>query len=383
MTNKFKNILTFIRELYNQKEGFLPLYVPTLKGNEKKYLNDCIDSTFVSSVGKYVDLFEEKIEQYTGAKKAIVCVNGTNALHICLELVGVKQNDEVLTQALTFIATANAISYAKAIPLFIDVDKDTMGLSPKAMLKYLEENAEVIDGQCYNKTTKRRIKACMPMHTFGHACRIEEIAKICEQYHIELVEDAAEAMGATYNGKHLGLFGKIAAISFNGNKTITTGGGGVIITNDVTLAKRAKHITTQAKIPHPWEYTHDEIGYNYRMPNINAALGVAQLEQIGFFIKNKRETAQQYIDFFKGKDIQFFTERENTKANYWLNAIILNNRDERDAFLKYSNENGIMTRPIWTLMNKMPMFKNCPKGVLTNSQWLEDRVVNVTSSVRS
>ncbi|MFV0237008.1 MAG: DegT/DnrJ/EryC1/StrS family aminotransferase, partial [Flavobacteriales bacterium] len=256
----FERIIEQIREIYKTSD-FIPLHVPTLQGNEKKYLNECIDSTFVSSVGKFVDLFEEKIQEYTGAKKAIVCVNGTNALHICLELVGVKQNDEVITQPLTFIATANAISYANAVPLFIDVDKDTMGLSPKALKKYLEENGEVRNNECFNKLTGRRIKACMPMHTFGHACRIEEIAEICKMYHIELVEDAAEAMGAKSNGKHLGLFGKVAAISFNGNKVMTTGGGGVIITNDEKLGEKAKHITTQAKIPHPWEYDHDTIGY--------------------------------------------------------------------------------------------------------------------------
>lgn len=377
----FERIIEQIREIYKTSD-FIPLHVPTLQGNEKKYLNECIDSTFVSSVGKFVDLFEEKIQEYTGAKKAIVCVNGTNALHICLELVGVKQNDEVITQPLTFIATANAISYANAVPLFIDVDKDTMGLSPKALKKYLEENGEVRNNECFNKLTGRRIKACMPMHTFGHACRIEEIAEICKMYHIELVEDAAEAMGAKSNGKHLGLFGKVAAISFNGNKVMTTGGGGVIITNDEKLGEKAKHITTQAKIPHPWEYDHDTIGYNYRMPNINAALGVAQLEQLDFFIESKRKIAEQYIDFFKEeKKVSFFKEREGTASNYWLNAILLENREERDAFLKYSNENGVMTRPIWKLMSKLEMFKNSPKGDLSNSKWLEDRVVNIPSSV--
>jgi len=376
----FESIVSHIREVY-KTEDFIPLHVPTLNGNEKKYLNECIDSTFVSSVGKFVDLFEERIEEYTGAKKAIVCVNGTNALHMCLKLVGVESNDEVITQSLTFIATANAISYANAIPLFIDVDKDTMGLSPKALKNYLEVNTYIKNKECFNRVTGRRIKACMPMHTFGHACRIEEIANICTEYHIELVEDAAEAMGAKSNGIHLGLFGKISAISFNGNKVMTTGGGGVIITNDEELGARAKHITTQAKIPHPWEYEHDEIGYNYRMPNINAALGVAQLEQIEVFINSKRKIADQYYSFFKKNNINFFKERNDIISNYWLNAIIFKDREERDAFLKYSNENKVMTRPIWQLMNKLQMFKDCPKGELPNAEWLEDRVVNIPSSV--
>jgi len=376
----FDSIVSHIREVY-KTEDFIPLHVPTLNGNEKKYLNECIDSTFVSSVGKFVDLFEERIEEYTGAKKAIVCVNGTNALHMCLKLVGVESNDEVITQPLTFIATANAISYANAIPLFIDVDKDTMGLSPKALKIYLEANTYIKKKECFNRVTGRRIKACMPMHTFGHACRIEEIANICAEYHIALVEDAAEAMGAKSNGTHLGLFGKISAISFNGNKVMTTGGGGVIITNDEELGARAKHITTQAKIPHPWEYEHDEIGYNYRMPNINAALGVAQLEQIEVFINSKRKIADQYYSFFKRNNINFFKERNDIISNYWLNAIIFKDREERDAFLKYSNENKVMTRPIWQLMSKLEMFKDCPKGELPNAEWLEDRVVNIPSSV--
>ncbi len=376
----FEIIIKYIKEIYKAND-FIPLYVPTLQGNEKKYLSECIDSTFVSSVGKFVDLFEEKIQEYTGAKKAIVCVNGTNALHICLELVGVKQGDEVITQPLSFIATSNAITYANAIPLFIDVDKDTMGLSPKSMEKYLEENGEIRNGECFNKSTGRRIKACIPMHTFGHACRIEEIAEICKKYHIELVEDAAEAMGARSNGKHLGLFGRISAISFNGNKVMTTGGGGAIITNDIALGNKAKHLTTQAKLPHTWEYDHDQIGYNYRMPNINAALGVAQLEQLDYFIENKRKIAERYNSFFEKNNINFLKERDSTFSNYWLNAIILQDREERDDFLKYSNEKDVMTRPIWKLMNKLEMFKNCPKGDLSNAEWLEDRVVNIPSSV--
>ncbi len=375
-------LINFIRSLYKESTGFIPLHVPVFKGNEKKYLNECIDTTFVSSVGKFVDEFEQKVADYTKSKHAIVCVNGTNALHLALLLAGVEQNDEVITQPLTFIATANAISYANAVPVFVDVDKDTMGLSPTALEEYLRKNAAIKQGECFNKSTGRRIKACMPMHTFGHACRIDEIITVCQKYHIEVVEDAAEAMGSFYKGKHLGTFALLSAISFNGNKIMTTGGGGIILTNKDELAKKAKHLSTQAKVPHAWEYAHDYVGYNYRMPNINAALGLAQLEQIDAFLADKRDTARQYSKFFKEKGISFFKERENEQSNYWLNAVILENREQRDAFLKASNEAGIMTRPVWQLMNTLPMFKNCPKGDLTNAKWLEERVVNIPSSVK-
>ncbi len=377
-----KETLSFIRDIYRERKGFIPLHVPVFRGNEKKYLNACIDSTFVSSVGKFVDEFEQKIAEYTGVNHAIVCVNGTNALHLALLLAGVEDGDEVITQSLTFIATANVISYANATPVFVDVDKDTMGLSPVALEGYLKENTEVKDNVCWNKITGKRIKACMPMHTFGHACRIEKIIEICDKYHIEVIEDAAEAMGSFYKGKHLGSFGLLSAISFNGNKIMTTGGGGIILTNDEVLAKKAKHLSTQAKVPHAWEYAHDHVGYNYRMPNINAALGLAQLEQIDTFLENKRDTARKYLKFFEENNIVFFKERNNEKSNYWLNAIILENKEQRDVFLKESNESGVMTRPIWRLVNKLPMFKDCPKGDLSNAEWLEDRVVNIPSSVR-
>ena len=336
----------------------------------------------MSSVGKFVDLFEQKIAEYTAAKQAVVCVNGTNALHIALKLSGVEKEDEVITQPLTFIATTNAIVYAGAVPVFVDVDKDTMGLSPKSLEQFLQANAELRANECFHKQTNRRIKACMPMHTFGHACRIEEIMDICERYHIEVVEDAAEAMGSYYKGKHLGTFAKIGTISFNGNKTITTGGGGVILTNDETIGKHAKHLTTQAKVPHAWEFVHDEIGYNYRMPNINAALGVAQLEQLDHFLANKRTTAEAYKNYFQKQGIAFFAERAEERCNYWLNAIILKNKEERDAFLTESNAKAVMTRPIWQLMNRLPMFKDSPKTDLSNAEWLEARVVNIPSGVR-
>lgn len=378
---KFAEIVAFVRNLYSKPEGFIPLHEPTFIGNEKKYINDCIDTTFVSSVGKYVDRFEEMVAEYTGAKKAVVCVNGTNALHLALMLVGVEQEDEVITQPLTFVATANAISYAKAHPIFIDVDLDTMGLSPKKMEEWLTENAVVKKDGCYNKATKRRIKACVPMHTFGHPVHLDELVDLCKRYKLELVEDAAESIGSFYKGKHTGTFGKVGILSFNGNKTITTGGGGMLLFTDEDLGKHAKHITTQAKVPHAWEFVHDDIGYNYRMPNLNAAIGCAQMENLPFFIKKKREVASLYDGFFSSLGIKFAIEPINTQSNYWLCAIILDGKEERDSFLKFSNDSGVMTRPIWRLMNKLPMFESCQCGDLTNSVWLEERVVNITSTV--
>ena len=375
-------IISFIKKLY-KTDGFVPLSVPQFIGNEKKYLEECIDTTFVSSVGKFVDRFEEMVAEYTGAKKAVVCVSGTNALHMAMMLVGVERDDEVLTQALTFIATCNAISYIGAHPVFIDVDRDTMGLSPQAVKAWLEANAEIKEGTCYNKTTGRRIKCCVPMHTFGHPVRIDELIEVCNKWHIELVEDAAESLGSSYKGKHTGTFGKVGAISFNGNKTITTGGGGMLLFNDEELGQFAKHLTTQAKIPHRWEFVHDHIGYNYRMPNINAALGCAQMEHLEEFVLNKRETAAQYAEFFKNMDdIEFFVEPEDCRSNYWLNAVILKDKQAQLEFLQQTNDNGVMTRPIWELMNRLPMFEHCQNDGLENSIWFADRVVNIPSSVR-
>ena len=374
-------IVNFIKELY-KTESFIPLHAPVFKGNEKKYLEECIDSTFVSSVGKFVDKFEDLVADYVGAKKAIVCVNGTNALQLALNLVGVERNDEVITQALTFVATANAISYCGAHPIFLDVDKDTMGLSATAVEKWLKENTELKEGVCYNKNSGRKIKACVPMHTFGHPVHLDKLIQVCNSYAIEIVEDAAESLGSYYKGKHTGTFTKVGILSFNGNKTITTGGGGMLLFNDEKLAERAKHLTTQAKIPHAWEFSHDAIGYNYRMPNLNAAVGCAQIEQIDAIINSKRKTALEYMDFFEKLDITFFKEPENCKSNYWLNAIVLKGKAERDEFLEYTNKNGVMTRPIWDLMTNLPMFKNAQKDDLKNSLWFVDRVVNIPSSVR-
>jgi len=377
----FKSITDFIKTQFPNQD-FIPLHEPRFVGNEKKYLNDCIDSTFVSSVGAYVDLFEQKMCELTGAKHCIAIVNGTNALHLSLLLAGVKDEDEVLTQALTFIATANAISYCNATPHFVDVDKDTLGLSPTLLKKHLQEIAEVKDGICYNKNTGKKISACVPMHTFGIPLYIDELIEVCNEYHIPVVEDAAESLGSYYKEKHTGTFGLLGTFSFNGNKTITCGGGGAIVTNDDALAIRGKHLSTQAKVPHKWEYVHDEIGYNYRMPNLNASLACAQLENLASFIRNKRELAKNYQQFFKSKKINFAKEQKDSVANYWLNALILKDKEERNDFLAYSNSNGVMARPIWELMSNLQLFKNCPKSNLENSNWLVERVVNIPSSVR-
>ncbi len=381
----YEDIVDFIRSHYEAKDGeTVMLHAPTFAGNEKKYLNECIDSTFVSSVGPFVDRFEKEIAEFTGAAKAVVCVSGTNALHMAMMLVGVERDDEVLTQALTFIATCNAISYIGAHPVFIDVDLDTMGLSPYALERWLDENAEMRHGECFNKITGRRVKACVPMHTFGHPVRLDEIVDICRRWNIELVEDAAESIGSYYKGKHTGTFGRVGAISFNGNKTITTGGGGMLLFQDEELGKYAKHLTTQAKVPHRWAFVHDHIGYNYRMPNINAALGCAQLEQIDRFLESKRATAQAYIDYFATEPhgIRFMKEPVGTKSNYWLNAVLLPDREAQQAFLEYTNDHGVMTRPVWELMNRLTMFKDAQTDGLKNTIYLADRIVNIPSSVK-
>ena len=374
-------IVSFIRKLY-ETDAPIYLHEPQFNGNEKKYVLDAIDSTFVSSAGAYVDRFEQDFAAYVGMGNAVACVNGTAALHTALILANVEQDDEVITQALTFVATCNAISYQRAHPVFVDVDKDTMGMSPKALGDFLDENAKIIEGVCINKNTGRVIKAVVPMHTFGHPCRIDEIADLCKKWCVVLIEDAAEALGSSYKGRALGTFGDIAAFSFNGNKVVTTGGGGVIVSRHSKMVKRAKYLTTTAKVPHPFEFSHSEVGYNYRMPNLNAALGCAQLEQADQYLTSKRETAAQYKRFFLNREEIFVDEPEGAESNFWLNAIVLKNRKERDEFLEVVNAEKIMTRPIWTLMNKLPMFESCQCGLLENSQWLEDRVVNLPSSVR-
>jgi len=376
----FEKAIDFIQDIYQTKD-FIPLHEPRFIGNEKKYLNECIDSTFVSSVGEFVDRFEEEIAKFTNAKYTVATNNGTSALHISLLISGVESGHEVITQPLTFVAICNAISYCIAKPIFVDVDKDTMGMSPVALESFLKENAIVQNQQCVNKSTGNIIKACIPMHTFGHPCRIDEIKDICDKYYISLIEDAAESIGSFYKDKHAGTYGQMGLISFNGNKIITGGGGGCIITDDEVLAKKAKHLTTTAKVSHKWEYTHNMIGYNYRMPNLNAALLTSQLENLETFLSSKRSVAMAYKEFFKDKPYGFVEEPTNGHSNYWLNAIILQDKEERDLFLHETNSKGVTTRPIWTLMNKLPMFKDAQCGNLTNAEWLEERVVNIPSSV--
>ena len=376
----FKDTIDFIKELYNTDE-FIPLHEPRFVSNEKKYLNECIDSTFVSSVGKFVDQFEMEVAKFTGSKYAIATVNGTAALHIALLLAGVEREDEVLTQPLTFIATCNAISYVGAHPVFIDVDRDTLGLSPEKLEHFLSQNTEMVRNKCINKTTKRCIKAVVPMHTFGLPIKMDELLAVCEKYKLVVVEDAAESLGSFYKGKHTGTFGLFGTLSFNGNKTITTGGGGMIITNNEALAKKAKHMTTTAKIPHRWDFEHDMIAYNYRLPNLNAALGCAQMESLPEFLNKKRDLASIYNTYFVDKPQQFVNEPKNTKSNYWLNALIMSDTNERNAFLEETNDKGVMTRPIWKLMNKLQMYCSAQTGNLENAIWLEERVVNIPSSV--
>lgn len=377
-----QNIIDFIQKTFNTDE-FIPLHEPKFIGNEKKYLNECIDSTFVSSVGKYVDNFEKAFAQQIGCKYAIATVNGTAALHIALLLANVTYEDEVITQPLTFIATCNAISYVGAKPIFVDVDRTTMGLCPEAMEQFLNTHCTLVNQQCINQSTGKVIKACVPMHTFGHPCKIDAIQALCEKWKITLIEDAAESLGSYYKKRHTGTFGEMGTFSFNGNKIITSGGGGVLVTNNELLAKKAKHLTTTAKVPHPYEYVHDSIGYNYRLPNLNAALLVAQLEQLNVFLKSKKDLATIYKDFFTTiHDIDFVEEPENADSNYWLQAIKFENKKQRDLFLETSNKQGVMTRPIWTLMSELKMFKDCQKDQLNNARFLEERIVNIPSSVR-
>lgn len=379
---KYSETIDYIKSLYPEYKDNVFLHAPVFLGNEKKYLNDCIDTTFVSSVGQYVDMFEQKMAEYTGAAKAVVCVNGTNALHMSLLLSGVECGDEVITQPLTFIATANAISYCNAFPIFCDVDLETMGLSPRAVRNWLESHAVIRNGKCINKNTGRKISAVVPMHTFGHPVKIEDFVSLCEEWKLALVEDAAESIGSFYKGKHTGLFGKVAALSFNGNKTITCGGGGMLLFTDEELGNRAKHLTTQAKIPHLWEFKHDEIGYNYRMPNINAALGCAQLENLNIVLENKRKTAMAYKEFFSKSEIKFFDEPENCKSNFWLNVVVLPSKKDQLEFLQETNDNHVQTRPIWELMNRLDMFKKCEHDDLTNAIRFADTVVNIPSGYR-
>jgi aminotransferase in exopolysaccharide biosynthesis len=374
-----KKTIDFSRSIFG--DDFVPLHRPVFEGNERQYLVDCIDSNFVSSVGVKVTEFENKVAEFTGARYAVATVNGTSALHVAIQLAAVVPGDEVISQALTFIATCNAIKYSGAFPVFIDVDLDTMGMSASALETFLESNAEKTSKGVFNKITGRRIGACIPMHTFGLPCRIEKITAICSSWGIPLIEDAAESLGSYVGRRHTGTFGAMGTFSFNGNKVITTGGGGMIITDDSDLAERAKYITTTAKVPHPYEFVHDEVGYNYRMPNLNAALGCAQIERLDDFLSAKAKLSEQWGQFFEDMQIHFFRAIKGSKSNHWLSAIALNSKDDRDDFLKKTNDNGVMTRPVWQLMSQLPMFQDCQTDGLENSLWLQDRVVNIPSSV--
>ncbi len=376
----FDSLIRFVREQY-RSNAFIPLHAPVFSGRERKYVLDTIESTFVSSVGAYVDRFERDMVAYTGSPRAVASVNGTAALHIALKLAGVNPGELVITQPVTFVATCNAIAYCDAEPVFVDVDRHTLGLSPTALAIWLEEHAQVNDdGLCCTKADNRVIRACVPMHTFGHPSELDGLVAVCAEWNLVLIEDAAESLGSFYKGRHTGTLGAIGTLSFNGNKILTTGGGGMILSNE-TLGARAKHLTTTAKMPHPYEYVHDEIGYNYRLPNLNAALGCAQLEQLEVFIANKRELAGRYAAHLKGTDLQFVTEPADCRSNYWLNAVICESIEHRDVLLKATNDKGVMTRPIWALMNHLPMYDQCRRGELTNAEWLEARVVNLPSSV--
>jgi aminotransferase in exopolysaccharide biosynthesis len=377
----FNPIISFIKEQY-KTDSFIPLHVPKFEGNEKKYVLETINSTFVSSVGAFVDQFEDMMTQITHTQKAVAVVNGTAGIQVALRLVGVKSGNEVLTQALTFVATANAIAYCNAHPVFLDVDLDTMGLSPKAVEKFLIEFGDLREDGCYNKKSGRKISACLPMHTFGFPVHLEELISVCKIWKIPVVEDAAESLGSEYKGKPTGSFGDLGVFSFNGNKIVTSGGGGAIVTSSKALGQKGKYLTTTAKIPHPYEYVHDELGYNYRMPNLNAALACAQLEQLDGFLENKRVLAQEYKSFFNDKGIIFRTETPETKANYWLMCVQLDNKEERDLFLKTTNSSNVMTRPIWQLMFRLPMYQDCQKDQQANALFLEERIVNIPSSVR-
>jgi len=382
-TIEYQEIIKNIRKIFHAKENeFIPLHAPNFRGNEKKYLNECIDSTFVSSVGPFVDRAELDLAKYTGSKFAIACSNGTSALHIALKLCNVEQNDLVITQPFSFIATVNAISYCGATPVFIDIDENTLSLSPEKLQAFLKSECHLENNICIHTNSGKAIRACVPMHTFGFCAEIDKIIEICDDYFIDVVEDAAESLGSYYKGKHSGIFGKFGTISFNGNKTITSGGGGVILTQDETLAKKAKHLTTQAKVPHAWEFFHDQIGYNYRMPNINAALLCAQLEQLPAFLAEKRKLTEQYMELFSHfKEIQFLQEPNEQHSNYWLCAILLPSKEERDAFLKLANNNKTMCRPGWELLFTLPMFENnCVMTDCSTAIDIQARLINIPSS---
>lgn len=380
---EMNKIIEGIKNTIPLEKDFIALHEPHFAGNEWEYVKECLDTGWVSSVGKFVDRFEQQLAEFTGACRAVAVVNGTAALHICLKLAGVMPGDEVLVPALTFIATVNAVNYCGAVPHFVDSEERTLGLNPGKLAVYLNEAAEVRPEGCFNRQTGRRIKAVVPMHTFGHPVDLDPLAELCMRYKLELVEDAAESLGSYYKGRHTGNWGKLAALSFNGNKVITTGGGGAVLTNDESLGKLAKHITTTAKLPHKWEFNHDMAGYNYRLPNINASLGCAQMERLPEFIRRKRALAESYrLAFAEVEGVRFFSEPDFALSNYWLNVLLLDKEfaGERDSILELSNRLGIMTRPAWTLMHKLPMYRECPGMDLSVAEDLERRIINIPSS---
>ncbi len=378
----FGRIIEFVKDLYPNEDP-VPLHAPRFRGREKEYLNDCIDSTFVSYVGAYVTRFEEHIREFTGAGYAVATVNGTAALHLALLTCGVGQGDDVITSPLTFVGTCNGIAHSGAQPCFVDIDMDSLSLSPEAVDEFLRKSAQLgRDGYTYNKHTGRRIAACLPVHVFGHVARMPEIMDVCAAWNLQVIEDAAESLGSYLGGRHSGVFGRMAILSFNGNKVVTTGGGGMLITNNADLAARARHLSTTAKVPHAWEFNHDMVGYNYRMPNVNAAIGCAQMESLPAHLADKRATALLYHDFFASLGIEALKEREGTTCNYWLNGFYADSRQARDEFLALAKENGVQARPVWTLMSRLPMYNQCPAGPFPNARWVEERLVNIPSSVR-
>ncbi|EGQ8072428.1 LegC family aminotransferase [Vibrio vulnificus] len=372
-------LVEFVRDQY-QTQDFIPLHAPTFAGNEKAYVMETIESTFVSSVGKFVDEFERKMEAFTGTPKAVATVNGTAALHAALYMAGVERGDLVITQALTFVATCNALYHMGAEPIFVDVSPVSLGLCPKAMSAFLEDNAQVTEAGCIHKQTGRRIKAVVPMHTFGHPVELDELVAVCLKWNISLVEDAAESLGSFYKGQHTGTIGDFGAVSFNGNKIITTGGGGMVLCGSEEAGRRTKHVTTTAKVPHPYEFFHDEPGFNYRMPNLNAALGCAQMEVLERYLAQKRQLAHQYQAFFASSDVTFVAEPEYAQSNYWLNAIICADTQQRNELLEQTNAAGVMTRPIWQLMHRLPMFEQALRGDLTHSEFIEAHLINLPST---
>ncbi len=381
--NIFADIIQFIRNWF-ATDNFIPLHAPLFSALDREYVLDAIDSTFVSSVGEYVNRFERELAQYVGVRRAVATVNGTAAVQIALQLAGVEACTEVITQPLTFVATANAIVYNNAFPVFVDVDRETMGLCPDALESFLQVFADKRDEGIFNRVSGRRISAILPVHIFGHPCKIDKLVELADKWQIPVVEDAAEALGSRRKGKHCGTFGKLGIFSFNGNKTITCGGGGAIVSDDETLADKAKHLTTTAKTNHPWDYVHDHVGFNYRMPNLNAALACAQLDQLDLFLSDKRKLAKAYKGFFQKRELGVFVpEPKECQSNYWLNTLLMKSGDEKEVLLKMTNAAGVMTRPIWRLLPELDMYRNCQTGPLDNARWLQERAVNLPSSARS